>query len=138
MDDTKYRFSGMIAPCGMNRGVCIGYMRERKPCAGCLATSENKPNNCRQCTIVHCEHLAKTTSNFCYECDIFPCARIKRLDNRYRTKYRMSMIENLEKIRDQSMKKFLEDEEHRWNCTDCSSIVSVHRDVCSHCGEKIQ
>ena len=37
---------------------------------------------------------------YCYECDGFPCARVKRLDKRYRTKYEMSMIENLEYIRD--------------------------------------
>jgi hypothetical protein len=37
---------------------------------------------------------------YCYECDEFPCARVKRLDKRYRTKYEMGMIENLEYIRD--------------------------------------
>ncbi|MFC2129783.1 DUF3795 domain-containing protein [Bacteroidota bacterium] len=127
----------MIAPCGMNCGVCIGYMRERKPCAGCRTDSENKPHHCHHCAIVHCEHLAKTTSNFCYECDIYPCARLKRLDKRYRSKYRMSMIENLDKIRDHGLEIFLDDEDHRWNCEDCGRVVSVHRNACDNCGSKL-
>lgn len=133
MKEDVYKFSGVIAPCGMNCGVCIAYMREKKPCSGCLANSENKPNQCRQCSVVHCEHLAKTTSKFCYECEKFPCARINTLDKRYRAKYRMSMIENLEKIRDHGIEKFLEDEEHRWDCPVCKNTISPHRTECSEC-----
>ena len=32
---------------------------------------------------------------YCYECAEFPCRSLKHLDKRYRTNYRMSMIENL-------------------------------------------
>ena len=45
---------------------------------------------------------------------MFPCERLKRLDSRYRTKYEMSEIENLEMIRDKGIAHFLEQEEKRW------------------------
>lgn len=136
MENEGYRYHGLIAPCGMNCGVCIAHIRDKKPCAGCLAICENKPNQCRQCIVVHCEHLTKTTSRFCYECERYPCARIKQLDKRYRAKYRMSMIENLEKIRDHGIAKFLEEEEHRWDCPSCDSIISPHRTECQECNSQ--
>jgi hypothetical protein len=32
----ELRYVGMIAPCGMNCGLCIGHLREKKPCGGCF------------------------------------------------------------------------------------------------------
>ncbi len=65
--DMKYQ--RMIAPCGMNCGLCFGHLRKRKPCGGCLGNNDrNKPAGCRSCIVVTCEHLAKTESGFCYEC----------------------------------------------------------------------
>ncbi|NJK85270.1 MAG: hypothetical protein HC906_04190 [Bacteroidales bacterium] len=79
----------------------------------------------------------KTRSGFCYECLKFPCIRLRQLDKRYHTKYRMSMIENLEFIRDKGIEKFLEKEETRWNCIHCGAVVSVHRNFCLHCKRKL-
>lgn len=71
----------------------------KKPCGGCFKKDdENKPKQCRSCSIVNCELLAKTESGFCYDCEKYPCARLKKLDKRYRTNYVMSMIENLDNI----------------------------------------
>ena len=37
------RYSGLIAACGMNCGLCIGFLREKKPCGGCFKKNdENK------------------------------------------------------------------------------------------------
>ena len=30
------RYRGLIAACGMNCGLCIGFLREKKPCGGCF------------------------------------------------------------------------------------------------------
>src|SRR5574344_369889 len=90
------KFQGLIAPCGMNCGLCIGYLREKKPCAGCLIRKDkNKPKGCRECIIANCQLLAETASGFCYDCLRYPCARLKNLDKRYRINYGMSMLENL-------------------------------------------
>ncbi len=127
----------MIAPCGMNCELCIGHLRKKKPCGGCFKIDdENKPNVCRTCSIVNCEYLAKTNSGFCYECQNYPCQRLKNLDKRYRTKYGMSMIENLIFIKENGIKMFVELEEKKWKCEKCGSILSVHKDNCLNCDYK--
>jgi hypothetical protein len=128
----KYR--GLIAACGMNCGLCIGYLREKKPCGGCFKKEDvNKPNACRSCAIVNCELLAKTASGFCFDCNKFPCSRLIQLDKRYRTNYRMSMIDNLNFIKENGMERFLKNELNRWTCDVCGSGVSVHRKFCLNC-----
>ncbi len=127
----------LIAPCGMNCGICIGYLREKRPCGGCFKTNDdNKPNVCRSCKIVNCEFLAETGSGFCYDCKKYPCARLKNLDKRYRTKYGMSMIENLGNIKKFGIEKFVESEQNRWKCSDCGELLCVHRFSCLKCGSK--
>lgn len=138
MTTTSLRYNGLIAPCGMNCGLCIGHLREKKPCGGCFKKDdENKPKQCRSCIIVNCELLAKTESGFCYDCEKYPCARLKRLDKRYRTNYGMSMIENLAYIQTHGFNDFLKNEEIRWTCTKCGFGLCVHRDICLNCKNKI-
>lgn len=133
----ELKIKEMIAPCGMNCGLCIGHLREKKPCSGCFKKDdENKPNVCRSCTIVNCEYLAQTKSGFCFECPKYPCQRLKNLDKRYRTKYGMSMLENLLFIKEKGLAEFLESEHYKWTCSNCGSTLSVHRDHCLHCDFK--
>lgn len=136
MDKHKKQISyqGMIAPCGMNCGICIGHLREKRPCGGCFKKDDkNKPKQCRSCVIVNCELLAETNSGFCFSCEKYPCTRLKRLDKRYRTNYGMSMLENLEFIKNSGLEKFIHNEEKRWACETCGSGLCVHRDVCLSC-----
>ena len=134
---TELRYAGLIAPCGMNCGLCIGHLREKRPCGGCFnKDDENKPNVCRSCSVINCEYLAKTESGFCYECPEYPCKRLKDLDKRYRTKYGMSMFENLLFIKNNGLEKFLESEQKKWICENCGSGLSVHRDNCLNCDYK--
>jgi len=80
----------------MNCAICIGHLREKKQCPGCRGDDNQKPAHCVNCGIRNCEKLK---SKFCFACDLFPCSRLKRLDRRYRAKYRMSMLENLENLK---------------------------------------
>ncbi len=133
--DKGLKYQGLIAPCGMNCGICIGHLRDRRPCGGCKGRKDvNKPNACRSCSIVNCELLTKTESGFCYACVKYPCTRLKMLDKRYRTNYGMSMIENLELIKNQGLEAFLRIEGSRWKCKKCGSGLSAHRDSCIQCG----
>jgi len=134
MKEASLKYQGLIAACGMNCGLCIGHLRDKKPCGGCFKLDDpNKPKSCRSCSIVNCHRLAKTESGFCYECDIYPCARLKKLNQRYRSKYGMSMLENLEFIQKEGMEQFLLNEQDRWKCKQCGEGISVHRDYCVHC-----
>ena len=127
----------LIAPCGMNCALCIGYQRKRNPCSGCNSSNLNKPKHCIQCVIKTCDLLGQTTSGYCFECTNFPCTRLKQLDKRYRTKYRMSMLSNLDFIKIHGMDAFLNLEYQRWTCSTCGELVSVHRENCLNCGSKI-
>jgi hypothetical protein len=128
----------LIAPCGMNCGVCVSYLGmkndinrqgfRRKYCAGCLPRGQN-------CVYMggQCELVGKGQVRFCYECQDFPCRRLKALDKRYRTKYHMSVIENLEFIRAHGMGEFLEREADKWRCPDCGGVICCHNGLCLSC-----
>lgn len=135
----QLRYSEFIAACGMNCGLCIGFLREKKPCMGCYKKDDkNKPKVCRSCAIVNCELLAQTKSGFCYDCDRYPCSRLKRLDKRYKSNYGMSMLANLDYIQKNGIGEFLKNEQERWTCEACGSGVSVHRDYCLKCNANLK
>lgn len=124
----------LISPCGMNCGLCMCFLREKNTCAGCRAGDDDKRKSVLACTIRKCETPRKNKSGFCFECDVFPCARLRCLDVRYRTKYRMSMLDNLASIRESGIKAFVESERDRWTCPGCGGIQCVHTDACIYCG----
>lgn len=123
----------LIAPCGMNCGICLAYQRSLNTCGGCLSDNRNKPAYCLRCIIKNCELLAQTSSGFCYECEKYPCKRLRQLDKRYRTKYHMSMIENLETIKTLGLQAFVDQENERWRCIRCGGTLCVHRNYCLTC-----
>ena len=44
MIETAIKYQDLIAPCGMNCGICIGYLKEKKPCGDCFKKdAQNKP-----------------------------------------------------------------------------------------------
>lgn len=128
----------LIAPCGMNCALCAGYLALKNDlkskgirminCAGC------RPRN-KKCAFLkgHCSKLSKGELTFCFGCDSFPCERLKTIDNRYRSRYRMSMIENLNLIKENGMEKFLENQEETWKCQNCGEVISCHNGLCFKC-----
>ncbi len=124
----------MIAPCGMDCALCIGHLREKNRCPGCNHRDDAiKAGACRRCTIKLCEAQGHP-NRFCFNCAKYPCRRLRDLDKRYRTNYGMSMIGNLEFIRDFGIRKFVVREKTRWACPGCGEILSVHRKECLRCG----
>ena len=121
----------------MDCALCIGYLREKNPCSGCNGEDTNKPKHCVVCRIRNCDEIEASESGFCFECTKFPCSRMKQLDKRYRTKYRMSMVENLERIQEVGIESFVAFERERWACPACGAVVSVHREACLYCGKVI-
>lgn len=128
----------LIAPCGMNCALCLAYQREKNHCNGCRSEKDikYKTKGCANCIIKNCELLKNTKSGFCYDCDKYPCTRLKQLDKRYRTKYNMSMLENLENIKEKGIQSFLEKEIGKWGCPKCKVLVCVHRGYCLNCVSK--
>lgn len=127
----------MIAPCGMNCAICMGHLlREKNKCPGCRGDITNKPASCVKCVIINCEFFKVHNLKYCSsKCSKYPCTRLKKLDKRYRSKYDMSMIENLENIEREGIRKFVSNEKVRWACSECGGIICVHRGYCSECGK---
>jgi len=125
----------LIAPCGMNCGICLAFLREKNKCPGCRNMGKNKPGYYKKCIINNCGLLAKTNSGFCYDCSKYPCPRLKQLDKRYRTNYNMSMLENLNNIQKLGLDEFLILEQNKWACSKCGGTICVHRGYCLNCGK---
>jgi len=100
----------LIAPCGMNCGLCLYYLRPTNTCPGC--SSGRKVNHvCNKYPIKLCKNLQ---GDFCFNCSNFPCPRLKRLDKRYKEKYGMSEIENLLFIKEKGICEFVKQEKKKW------------------------
>jgi len=101
----------LIASCGMNCRLCIANQREKNRCQGC----RNEPD-IQYKTIKNCPVILSNKAGFCFDCHKVLCQRLKQLDKRYRGKYHMSMLENLEHLKQYGMDNFLQNEKIRWTC----------------------
>jgi hypothetical protein len=128
----------LVAPCGMNCGICKGYLayihgvpRQRNKvtyCSGCLPRGKN-------CYVKRgCKRLTHNQVKYCYECDVMPCEKIAHLDKRYRECYGMSMVENLKTLKAIGMDQFLKEQAEKHACPSCGDVVSVHDGKCYGCG----
>ena len=102
----------LIAPCGMNCALCSSFLANKNNlkekgikmpyCDGC------RPRD-KKCAFLkkRCQLLLDNKVRYCYECKDFPCHELKTIDKRYRERYRMSMIDNLNFIREKGIDKFL-------------------------------
>jgi hypothetical protein len=128
--------TSLIAPCGMNCALCLGYTREKNKCPGCRFITETNRISTVRCRIKNCEHLNRNGDKYCGTCGKYPCKRLKDLDKRYRTKYGMSMIDNLNSIQKNGIRSFVKNEKERWKCRSCGELLCVHRKECVNCGVK--
>ena len=129
----------LIAPCGMNCALCSNYLSMKYElrktgimktyCAGCRPRGKNCAFMKKSCALI-----GEGRIQYCYLCHDFPCRRLKALDKRYRTKYHMSMIENLTCIKENGMEKFLRQQEEKWRCPECGSTICCHNGICYSCG----
>jgi hypothetical protein len=128
----------LISPCGMNCSICASNLAlnnnlknrgvQMPYCSGC------RPRD-KKCAFIkkNCDLINNNKIRYCYECEEFPCKKLKAIDKRYRTNYRMSMIENLKFIKEYGIEKFLDKENKKWKCHNCSGIISCHNGLCFKC-----
>jgi hypothetical protein len=122
----------LIAQCGMNCGICTSYLAyiNKVPkkkggggihhCVGCRIKNS-------QCVVKkRCISPKKKEIDFCFECDVFPCDPLRKLDARYRKNYNMSEIDNLNEIKRSGMKKFLNSQYKKYKCPKCGGLICVH------------
>ena len=129
----------MIAPCGMNCGICKAFLAylHRVPykkgevthCSGCLIRNKN-------CAFIKrdCPKKVGKQLRFCYECADMPCKSLAKTDELYRVRYGMSMIDNQKAIKENGMDAFLKSQAEKNRCQSCGDVVSVHDGKCYACG----
>jgi len=129
----------LIAPCGMNYGICSGYLAwahdvkskgiKMPYCKGC------RPRD-NLCAFLkkRCDLLLNKQVEYCFECSGFPCANLSHIDKRYRMHYKMSMIENLKLIREKGTDQLLLSEQKGWRCPNCNGVICCHNGICFNCG----
>ena len=132
----------LAAPCGMYCGACRHYLAREKGlleewglksgCEGCRIRNKN-------CVWVRkgCVLLRKNQIAFCYECGDFPCAKLEKLDESYSRDYNISFIDNLLRIKEVGAEQWLDEQKHRWRCSECGGEVCIHDRECYDCGCKV-
>lgn len=130
----------LIAPCGIYCGLCSSYLADLNQvprqrgrfthCKGC------RPRD-KQCAWFkkRCERIANHTLKYCYECSSYPCRQLESLGDRYRTKYGLDILQNLELIRDQGEEALLAALKERFACERCGGLKSIHSGKCFACDE---
>ena len=127
------RLAALIAPCGMNCGLCYAFQGSRTRCPGCRIDGGKKCKTRVDCKIKVCTNRRAGEADFCTSCASFPCQRLQALDKRYRQKYGMSMLENLEKLKAVGIERFLQSERDKWACVGCGGTLCVHKAQCLVC-----
>jgi len=122
----------------MNCALCSAYLTLKHDlkakglrmiqCTGC------RPRN-KKCAFLkkQCPKLSRAEINFCYECKSFPCKRLRTIDERYRSRYRMSMVDNLKFIKERGIENFLKGQEKSWKCKSCGEMICCHNGLCFNC-----
>ncbi|MHC1743242.1 MAG: DUF3795 domain-containing protein [Syntrophobacteraceae bacterium] len=123
----------LLAPCGLNCGVCRAHLRPRNICPGCKAEDSRKPKTRFRCTIKNCEIGLRSPTRSCVGCAVLPCSALVKLDKRYRSRYGTSPIGNLESIAAKGIQRFLQEEAARWTCSACGGKLCMHKPTCLDC-----
>jgi Protein of unknown function (DUF3795) len=126
----------LIAPCGMNCAICSRYLSyinnlERSKCVGCRQRNKKCTYLFKNCAGPN--NISNGKATYCFECNHYPCKQINHIDDRYRSKYKMSMKENLEDIKNKGIDKFLEEQYKKYYCKKCRGLISIHNRKCFKC-----
>ena len=124
----------IIAPCGLDCSLCRFYLRARRPCPGCRGSDRDKSTGCITCAIKTCAERSAGGFKYCSSCAGFPCPRLRHLDHRYRTRYGVSVMDNLARIQAIGVRRFIAEERSRWTCLECGVPLSMHLPQCVSCG----
>ena len=134
--------NNLAAPCGVYCGACRSYLLFKKDlfkergyksgCRGCRIRNKN-------CSFIKkdCIYIRKNEIEFCYECENFPCLKLKTLDEKYVKRYNVSPIRNLKRLQEVGFEKWLKEKELLYKCSECGGEICVHDAECFDCGNKI-
>ena len=134
--------NNLAAPCGIYCGACRSYLIRKKNlleekglkygCQGCRIRNKN-------CSFIKkdCPPIRKKELEYCYECEKFPCANLKKIDSTYVSRYNVSPINNLKKLKEIGFGSWLKEKRKLYTCPECGDEICIHDTECYKCGLKI-
>lgn len=135
------RDKNLAGSCGIYCGACKFYLSLKKGIAeqkghkrGCNGCQTRKT----KCGMIKktCSALRKAEIKYCFECKgTFPCQRLERMEKSY-VKYSVSLIENLNDMKEKNIDKWLEEQAKFYKCPECGGEICVHDEECYDCGYK--
>jgi hypothetical protein len=140
----------LLSPCGLYCGVCAIYMAHKDndlklkqkllkaywpyvrkvediQCSGCLS-NDTKFKRCQKCGIRNCAQKKKIEG--CHQCRKFPCWRIKLFPI---STGRKVMRRAIPSWRELGTEKWIDQEEKRYTCPECSFKLFRGVKRCSQC-----
>jgi hypothetical protein len=127
------------AYCGLYCGACPNLLATKTGignnlCLGCK--SEQPTAYCATCGIKSCNQ--NKGYEFCYQCtEINSCELLKKFISDSQWPYQQGVLKNMEMIHNEGKKKWLEDQEKRWHCTNCGTPQSWFTETCPQCGQTV-
>lgn len=101
----------LLAPCGIDCGLCQRHNKSKHPCPGCRGDDALKLPSCLSCKIKNCPQLQAGKFTYCSECSQFPCQLIKNLDKRYQASYKISTIQQLHRAKTVGITQFVKEQD---------------------------
>jgi len=142
MNDPKFHEINLAGPCGFYCGACRHYLARAKGllkkkhlkhgCKGCRIQDKNCAWVKRDCAL-----LRKKQVEFCFECSDFPCANLKKLNQRHIRDDNISLIDNLLRIKEIGVYKWIEEQEKKWKCPQCGGNICAMDKECCDCGQLV-
>jgi hypothetical protein len=135
---TKASSEELIAPCGMNCAICSRYLAhvndlKRSQCPGCRPGNKKCSYLFEKCSGMNHALKGNASAGFCFECDLYPCKPLNRMDSRYRSNYEMSVKDNLVCIKKAGIASFIKEQDEKYRCSKCGGLFSVHNRKCFKC-----
>ncbi|MBN2089286.1 DUF3795 domain-containing protein [candidate division KSB1 bacterium] len=142
MSNQKSLEINLAGPCGFYCGTCRHYLARAKG----LLKEKNLKHGCQGCRIQDkkcawvkrdCALLRKKQIDFCFQCKDFPCANLKKFDQRHRRDDNLSPIDNLLRIKKIGTAQWLQEQADEWSCPQCGGNICIIDRECYDCGYKI-
>lgn len=141
----------LAAPCGLYCGNCEIYRAykdddfdalaeyakemnlplDQVRCEGCR--TEFNMFWCPECDVRKCND--KRGLAFCFECSDFPC--IALIEFNEQAPHHSLCIENLEKMAEIGVDRWLEAQDYKWRCPVCKTKVTYYTEECPNCSRDV-
>jgi len=124
----------LLAPCGLNCGVCSRHVSRKNPCPGCRARLGEPDVYRRKCVMRAC--TAEQGIEHCGQCKTAPCKRLKAFEKRYFEGYGVSPLSDARFAARFGTEELLKRQRQIYTCPDCGGVIDLHFGRCSACGRQ--